>query len=159
MFLTSLRRYNFSRAALLDLYRRRWEVELFFRLEKGEYLGHHQFHARNADGVRQEVFALLLFVTLSRTLMAAAAEIHQVPYDRISQKGALLAAATRFIVLLLQRPPERAKKTLDALLRRIARCLDELRRNRSCPRRSFKPSSRWGPHGRVFDPERSVQLR
>ena len=158
VFLTSLPRFNFPRAAILDLYRRRWEVELFFRLEKGDYLGHQQFHARNADGVRQEVFALLLFVTLSRTLMAAAAEIHQVPYDRISQKGALLAAATRFIVLLLQRP-ERARKTLDALLRRIARCLDELRRNRSCPRRSFKPSPRWGPQGRVFDPERSAQLR
>ena len=159
VFLTSLPRSSFPRADILDLYRRRWEVELFFRLEKGEYLGHHQFHARNADGVRQEVFALLLFVTLSRTLMAAAAEIHHVPYERISQKGALLAAATRFIVLLLQRTPERATKTLHALLRRIARCLDELRRDRSCPRRSFKPSSRWGPQGRVFDPERSVQLR
>ena len=159
VFLTSLPRSSFSRAAILDLYRHRWEVELFFRLEKGEYLGHHQFHARNPDGVRQEVFALLLFVTLSRTLMAAAAEIHQVPYERISQKGALLAAATRFIVLLLERSPERAKKTLYALLRRIARCLDELRRNRSCPRRSFKPTSRWGPQGRVFKPERPVQLR
>jgi len=157
VFLTSLSRSSFPRAAILGLYRRRWEVELFFRLEKGEYLGHHQFHARSADGVRQEVFALLLFVTLSRTLMAAAAEIHQVPYERISQKGALLAAATRFIVLLLQSSPERAKKTLHALLTRIARCLDELHRNRSCPRRSFKPASRWGPQGRAFDPELPVQ--
>lgn len=159
VFLTSLRRLSFSRAAIIDLYRLRWEVELFFRLEKGDYLGHHQFHARNPEGVRQEVFALLLFAALSRALMAAAAEIHQVPYERISQKGALLAAATRFTVLLLQRHPEHAKKTLQALLKRISRCLDELRRHRSCPRRSFKPTSRWGPQGRVFDPQRHVRLR
>lgn len=158
VFLTSLPRSPFPRPAILDLYRRRWEVELFFRLEKGAYLGHDQFHARNPDGVRQEVFALLLFVALSRTLMAAAAEIHKVPYERISQKGALLAAATRFTVLLLHRDPDRARQILHGLLQRISRCLDELRRQRSFPRRSFKPRPRWGPNGHIHDPERRVQL-
>lgn len=158
VFLTSLPRSPFARTDILELYRRRWEVELFYRLEKGHYVGHDQFHARNADGVRQEVFALLLFIALSRTLMAAAADIHNVPYERISQKGALLAAANRFTVLLLHRHPDRARATLDALLQRISRCLDQHRRQRSCPRRSFKPRPRWGPNGHVRDPERQVQV-
>lgn len=158
VFLSSLRRSSFPRADILELYRRRWEVELFFRLEKGTYLGHDQFHARNADGVRQEVFALLLFIALSRTLMAATAQIHNVPYELISQKGALLAAANRFTVLLLHRQPDRARDILDALLLRISRCLDELPRKRSFPRRSFKPRPRWGPNGHVRDPDRRVQL-
>jgi len=158
VFLTSLSRESFRRADILELYRRRWQVELFYRLEKGEYLGHHQFHARNADGVRQEVFALLLFIALSRTLMAATAEIHQVPYERISQKGALLAAANRFTVLLLHQDLDRARETLDALFRRISRCLDGRHRQRSYPRRSFKPRPRWGPNGHIHDPERRVQI-
>ena len=109
VFLTSLPRSSFPHLVILELYKRRWEVELFFRLEKGTYLGHDQFHARNPDGVRQEVFALLLFIALSRTLMAVTAEIHDVPYERISQKGALLAAATRFTVLLIHQQPDRAR--------------------------------------------------
>jgi len=158
VFLTSLSCSRFPRTDILELYRRRWEVELFYRLEKGDYLGHDQFHARNPDGVRQEVFALLLFVALSRTLMAAAAQIHGVPYQRLSQKGALLAAAHRFTVLLLHRHPDHARETLTALLRRISRCLDERRRQRAFPRRSFKPRPRWGPNGHIRDAERQVQL-
>jgi Transposase DDE domain len=158
VFLTSLPRSTFPRADIIELYRRRWEVELFFRLEKGPYLGHEQFHARNADGVRQEVFAMLLFVALSRTLMAATARIHEVPYERISQKGALLAAANRFTVLLLHREPSRARQILQELLLRISRCLDERRRERSFPRRSFKPASRWGPLGHVRDADRRAEV-
>jgi Transposase DDE domain len=158
VFLTSLRRSSFPRADILELYRRRWEVELFYRLEKGTYLGHDQFHARNADGVRQEVFALLLFIALSRTLMAATAQVHNVPYERISQKGALLAAANRFTVLLLHRHPERARELLRALLLRISRCLDEIPRERSFPRRSFKPRPQWAPNGHARDPNRRVQV-
>ena len=70
VFLTSLRRNNFTRGEILRLYRMRWEVELFFRLEKGDYIGHGQFHAKTPDGVRQEVFAFMLYVALTRHLMA-----------------------------------------------------------------------------------------
>lgn len=159
VFITSLARKAFSRDDVIELYRRRWEVELFFRLEKGTYLGHDQFHARNADGVRQEVFALLLFVALSRTLMAAAAEIHDVPYERISQKGALLGAATRFTVLLVHAHPDQARKLLAELLGRISRCLDKYRRRPSYPRRSFKPRPRWAAFGHSHDHDRRIQLR
>ena len=152
VFLTSLPSRSFPRSVILELYRRRWQVELFFRLEKSAYLGHGQFHARNPEGVRQEVFALLLFVALSRILIAAAAQIHAVPYERISQKGALLAAADRFIVLLLHGDTQRARHILQALLTRISRCLDQHKRQRVFPRRSFKPRSRWGPNGNIHQP-------
>ena len=153
-FLTSLPSATFPRADILALYRRRWEVELFFRVEKGPYVGHEQFHARTSDGVCQEVFAFLLFVALSRTLMAAAAEIHAVPYERISQKGALLATAARLTLLLLYQRPRRARTTFSALIECIARCLDAARRQRAYPRRSFKPRPRWGPNGNNNDRER-----
>ena len=49
VFLTSLPRSPFARTDILELYRRRWEVELFYRLEKGHYVvnvrrGYSWFH-------------------------------------------------------------------------------------------------------------------
>jgi hypothetical protein len=147
VFLTTLPRCQFSHAAICDLYQRRWQIELFFRVEKSDFMGQRQFHAKSADGVRQEVYAFLLFAAISRTLMAAAARGCVTPYERISQKSALLATARALTVLLLHSEPADARRNLAALLDHIASRLDPKPRQRACPRRSFKPRSRWGPGG------------
>jgi hypothetical protein len=149
VFLTSLRRREFTRNEILQLYQMRWEVELFYRLEKGDYLGHDQFHARTPEGVRQEVFAMMLYVALSRHLMATAAAEHDVPYDEISQKGAILATADYLTRLLTNCNESAAETMLARLLERIARRREPKRPNRSFPRRSFKPRPRWCATGRV----------
>lgn len=149
VFLTSLRRQEFSRPQILRLYELRWEIELFYRLEKGNYLGHHQFHAQSPAGVQQEVFALLLLVALTRTCLAAAARAHHVPYDPLSQKGALFAVLRSFTVWLLHQSEPRARRLLHHLLERLARMATFRRWGRSFPRRSFKPQARWGPHGKL----------
>jgi hypothetical protein len=147
VFLTTLSRRQFSHAAICDFYRRRWQIELFYRLEKSDYIGPHQFHAKSPDGVRQEVYAFLLFTAISRTLMAAAARACDKPYERISQKRSLLATARALTVLLLDSEPADARRHLAALLDHIAARLDPNPRQRACPRVSFKPRSRWGPGG------------
>jgi hypothetical protein len=149
VFLTSLRRQEFSRSQILQLYGLRWEIELFFRLEKGSYLGHDQFHAKSPEGVRQEVFALLLLVALSRTFMAASATLTHVPYAHLSQKGALLAVSRCFTRLLLLQREDTARKLLLHLLERISKFPVKQRPGRSYPRRSFKPRPRWGAKGRT----------
>lgn len=146
--ITSLRGGEFSRSEIFALYGRRWEIETFFRVEKGSYVGHDQFHARTADGVRQEVFALLLFLSLSRHLMASAARLERVSYREISHKAAVLAVGRRVTELLLNSTPRAARAALDDLLRRIASRLEKKRLGRSFPRRSFKPRPRWKPTGR-----------
>ena len=158
VFLTTLSRTQFSHALICNLYPRRWEIELFYRLEKGDYVGHRQFHAKYPDGVRQEVFAFLLFTAITRTLMAAASKDSGAPFERLSQKSAILATARALTVLLLESEPEHARQVLAALLKRIAARLDPKHRERSCPRRSFKPRSRWGPHGRVLAQAGKEQL-
>lgn len=158
VFLTTLPRSQFSHAVICDLYRRRWQIELFYRLEKSDYVGHHQFHAKYPDGVKQEVFAFLLFTAINRTLMAAASKARNVPYERLSQKSAILASARVLTVLLLDAEPLRARQILAALLAHIASRLDPKHRERSCPRQSFKPRARWGPHGRVLVREKEAQL-
>lgn len=147
VFLTTLPRRQFDHAAICELYRRRWQIELSYRLQKSDYIGHRQFHAKYAEGVKQEVFALLLFTAISRTLMAAASHSSDAPYERISQKAAILATAGALTVLLLDAKPSHARKILADVLDRIAARLDPKPRQRSCPRRSFKPRSRWNPHG------------
>jgi hypothetical protein len=147
VFLTTLPRHEFSHTDICDLYRRRWQIELFYRLEKSDYVGHHQFHAKYPEGVRQEVFAFLLFTAITRTLMAAAAKTAKAPYERISQKSSILATARVLTVLLLRSEPDQARRILAQLLRHIAGRLDPTPRQRACERRSFKPRSRWGPNG------------
>jgi hypothetical protein len=159
VFLTTLSRTQFPRALICKLYPLRWQIELFYRLEKGDYVGHHQLHAKYPEGVRQEVFAFLLFAAITRTLMAAASKASKAPFERLSQKSAILATARALTVLLLESEPEHARQILAALLTRIAARLDPKHRQRVCPRRSFKPRSRWGPHGRILARTGKQQLR
>ena len=156
--ITTLARREFRHETICDLYHRRWQIELFYRLEKSDYVGHRQFHAKHVQGIKQEVFAFLLFTAISRTLMAVAARTHRVPYERIAQKGALLATARHLTTVLLESDRARAREILAELLTRIAARLDPPPRQRSYPRRSFKPRSRWGPDGHVRDPARQGKL-
>jgi len=159
VFLTTLARREFRHQTICDLYRQRWQIELFYRLEKSDYVGHGQFHAKHVQGIKQEVFAFLLFTAISRTLMAVAAKTHGVPYERIAQKAAIMATARRLTTVLLESDGARAREILAVLLTRIAARLDPLPRRRSCPRRSFKPRSRWGADGHVNDSARARRLR
>lgn len=147
VFLTTLPRNPFCHTTICDLYQRRWQIELFFRLEKSDYVGQRQFHAKNADGVRQEVFAFLLFAAISRTLMAAASTVSSANYERISQKRAVLATARVLTVILLESEPARAREVLARVLSGIATHMDPKHRQRSCPRVSYKPWPGWGPFG------------
>lgn len=148
VLVTSLPRSQFRSAQVLALYRERWAVETFFRLNKGSYVGHGQFHAKAPDGIRQEIYAFLLFMTIARTVMAAAAIQRSKPYARLSQKVAILATTRELVHLVLSRDRKSAAAVLDELFTRITRCLEPKRRDRSCPRRSFKPRPKWGPNGK-----------
>lgn len=146
-FLTSLRRAQFSRAQIAELYRLRWQAEEFFKLEKSVYFDQRQFHAKSALGVRQEILAQAIYVVVARFLLAVAAKHVGAAYHDLSVKSAVLALAD-YLTRLCLADPERAVHLLPRLLARIARTRDKRRPGRSCPRRSFKPGPRWGPQGR-----------
>jgi hypothetical protein len=58
---------------LVDLYYRRWEVEVYYRDEK-TFLEIEKFHSRTPDGIRQELFAIMVMALISRMLMFIADE-------------------------------------------------------------------------------------
>lgn len=146
-FLTTLRRTDFPRAQIEELYRKRWEVEEHYKLEKASYFDQRQFHARSPLGVQQEILAQAIYVAVARFLLAAAATHVDAPYHALSVKSAVLALSAYLTRLCLD-DPDRALLCIPRLLARIATTRDKRRPGRSSPRRSFKPGPRWGPNGR-----------
>jgi len=147
VFLTSLRRCDVTTMQVCELYRMRWRIEETFKSVKGAYLGAGQLHAKRPHGVVQEILAVMLFVAVSRVFAGAAAAEHDVPYDEVSVKGAVLSLAAYVTRIMLCTDPVQAKRWLSALLQRVASAREKRRPGRSFPRRSFKPSPRWGPDG------------
>jgi len=147
-FFTSLRKPEFSRAQLRDLYHLRWEAEEFYKLLKGPYIGQGQFRSKSPEGVRQEIHALVLFLGVARVLMAEAAEVTGEDYENLSQKAAVLGLAAYVARLFLSADTVYARRELQALVRRITRRSQRPRPERSFPRRSFRPHRKWGPQGR-----------
>ena len=60
---------RFAAAAVIELYFRRWAVELQYRDEKTT-LDIETFHSQTENGIRQELFAILVMAVLARTLAA-----------------------------------------------------------------------------------------
>ena len=147
VFLTSLARGEWSWSTLTQLYKLRWESEELYKTLKSDYLDPRQFHSHKAQGVRQEICATMLFLGISRYLMAAAAEVHDSPLHEISQKGAVLCFG-QHLVRLFRADSDSAAHVVQLLLHRIARSRDKRRPHRSAPRVSNKPRSKWTPTGR-----------
>lgn len=148
-FVTTLRRSEFSRRQLRELYHMRWEAEEFFKLLKGPYIGQGQFRSKTPEGIKQEIHALVLYLAIARVLMVTAAKANNADYDNLSQKSAVLGLADYVTRLFLSSDEDRALRELHALLRRIVRIREKPRPNRSSPRVSYRPRARWCASGRV----------
>ncbi len=145
---TSLLGEELSAADIADAYTRRWRIEEFYKCLVSSYFGQGFFHAKWTGGVRQEIYAQMLFVAITRTLMASAARAGGVDYRDLSTKGAILAVGDHLTRLLLRARNHPEREHMRRLLRRIARALERPRPGRSYPRRSRRPEPRWGPKGR-----------
>ena len=146
--LTTLPPQELTADDIRDAYLLRWQVEEFYKLQVANYFAQGFFHARSVRGVEQEVYAQLLFVAITRQLMAAVAHAAEVPYDQLSQKGAVLAVGDHLTRLVLPQPTDQALAHLRLLLERIAKARYKPRPGRSYPRRSLLPGPRWGRTGR-----------
>ena len=149
IILTTLSAEDFTAADIADAYTRRWNVEEYYKLLVANYFGQGLLHAKSAQGVRQEIYAQMLFVVLTRNTAAIAAQFHNVPYDELSQKAAILAVGDHLTRIVLRRPAASARRDLERLLLRIARAREKPRSGRSAPRRSLQPKPKWGPKGRT----------
>jgi len=148
VFMSDLDETEFSWQEVEELYHHRWAVEEFYKVEKGDYLGQRQFHSKSYDGLKQEVYAFALFISITRALTAASVEAAGVPFHHIYQKTAILAVADYLTRLLLEEKADALHSITAFLLERIARTLVPPRHGRSFPRRSYRPRPPWAPTGK-----------
>ena len=124
----------FPASALADLYRRRWEVELFFRHIKTS-MHMDVFRCLSPDMIRRELNMHMIAYNMIRALMLQAALSHAEPLGRISFKGACdaLRQWAPHLAMVAANPPL-YRRLFRSLLNAIADDAVPLRPNRSEPR-------------------------
>ena len=128
---TLLDEEKYPDAAIAELYRRRWAVELFFR-EIKTTLGLDVLRCQSPELIEKEVWMQVIAYNVIRALMCEAAKVHRVAVDQLSFKGTVatlrqwtpLLAPALFVCRLARRE----------LLRVIAADLVPRRPDRSEPR-------------------------
>ncbi len=114
----------------------------------GQYIGQGLFRSTMPLGIRQEFGALTVLYAMSRVLAAQANEAVGDPDAYVSQKAAVLGMGTLFMKVALANDAPAALHFVERAMKRLLRTLDKPRPGRSYPRRSLKPSPKWGPRGR-----------
>jgi hypothetical protein len=147
-YLTSLARGDFDRSAICELYRMRWEIEECFKLGACGLLDQGLFRSKSENGVRQELGALTLLIALSRVLAVEADAVTADPTRRTSQKAAVLAVTKLVIVAALGGSAPGLARAVAGAFARLQRAQERVRNPRSFPRRSLRPTPKWGPNGR-----------
>ena len=143
--LVDLRR--FPRAAIIALYWRRWAVETHYRDEKT--LQHIEpCHSHTPDGIRQELFAILIGWVMARTLTALSVPSESIETAqstvRPQLKNALMSFA-REAALLTPAHPEKAIVILQELLNAIrqVKYYKPKSQRPSRPRVNKQPANKW----------------
>jgi Transposase DDE domain len=118
---------------LIDLYLRRWRLELCLRDLKTT-LGMEQLRCQTPDMAEKELLAYLLAHNLIRCVMAQAVARHQVGLERVSFKGTLDAVRQYSTAIAQARNRKQRRELWHDLLLNLARDLVPDRPQRQEPR-------------------------
>lgn len=140
------------RGEIVDMYFKRWAVEVYYREEK-IIQQVERFHSRTAKGVLQELFALPALTVISRAMAALSEVSHNLPPGRAQRKHAALALA-REAALLTPADPLTALALFDELLGEMARIkyYAPKRPRPPAPRISKAPRNKWATRAKVSSP-------
>ncbi len=134
---------------LSDLYHSRWGVEELYKISK-QLMSIEEFHAQSARGVKQELFAHFILITLTRIFSNHSEEQLNSPNrseakeTKTNFKNALVTVARNIEDLLLQQATL-ISKTVNHIMASISWRRQKERPNRSYARRSRKPVGKWLP--------------
>jgi hypothetical protein len=133
----------FRAQTVLDLYWRRWAVEVHYRDEKTS-LDIEMFHSHTENGIRQELFAILIMAVIARTLMVLRTDPEHPSGAHPQFKHAIITLASEAAVLT-PTCPDVALGIFQELLREIERVRyypPKVPRP-SAPRVSKQPVNKW----------------
>lgn len=134
---------RFTAEAIVALYFLRWGVETHYRDEKTS-MAVETFHSQTENGIRQELFAILVMAVIARLLAHLAADPGHPSRAEPQFKHAMLTLAGE-AALLAPRCPALALVIFAELLGEIARVLHYRPKTPrpSQPRVSKKPVNKW----------------
>ena len=133
---------------LAELYQGRWGIEELYKISKN-LMTVQDFHGQSGRGVKQELFAHFILITLTR-LFSNRGEDHlnaDRPDDgktpmQANFKNSLMVVARNIEGLLLQQAAT-LSETITRIVASIAACRQRVRPNRSYDRHSRKPVGKW----------------
>jgi hypothetical protein len=140
---------RYRKAAFPDLYHARWGIEELYKVSK-KLVGVDDFHAQTERGVKQELFAHFVLLTLNRILAnhteaglnADRKPQADAPRFRVNIKNALVTMA-RHLEELFLRQTRLTCDTLNTLIDALGFCRQKTRPGRTYPRVSMKPVGKW----------------
>ena len=149
---TLLDKKHYSLSAFPDLYHARWGVEELYKISK-QLMQVNEFHAQTEQGVKQELFAHFVLLTLNRILVNHT-ETQLNPdnkndntkvnrrYFKVNVKNALITMARHMEELFLQQV-KLTCNTLNTVIDALGFCRQSTRPGRKYPRVSMKPVNKW----------------
>ncbi len=147
---TLLDRQNYAIEDLSDVYHSRWGIEELYKISK-QLLTIEDFHGRSERGVKQELFAHFVLITLTRIFANHSEDgfnshrtADEKPRTKANFKNCLITVARNIEGLLLQQAAL-LSETINHIVASISSCRQRPRPNRSYDRRSRKPIGKWKP--------------
>ena len=142
---------DYPKAAFPDLYHARWGIEELYKISK-KLIDVDDFHAQTERGVKQELFAHFVLLTLNRILAnhaeaglnATSATKSDARRFRVNIKNALVTMA-RHLEELFLRQAQLTCETLNTVIDALGFCRQKTRPGRKYPRVSMKPVGKWRP--------------
>jgi hypothetical protein len=162
---TTLRRKEYPTPDLIDLYHERWGIEELYKITK-QIADIEEFRSKTARGVKQEIYAHLLLVNLSRFFEFDAKDslppIKQEDEEKCVQANfykffnptsmfninfkSCLTIVWHYTADLILGTYEKIKCWAPKVIQMILRIRQKIRPGRVYQRRSYKPVGKWGYH-------------
>ena len=137
---------TYTKQELLELYTERWEVELGYRESKVYMLERNKpMRSQKPDGVRQELWGILLAYNVIRFRMAKAAARVGLEGRRLSFNDALVPLMGFCMGLLWFEPPKKFEQILDQLDNTLSKLVLPPRRKRPTYPRAVKAQPKSYP--------------
>ena len=137
---------HFDAPALSAMYHGRWAVEEMYKTGKTVI---EWFHAKSERGVRQELYAAFILITLARQFSNRCDgdldDGDGLPAMRANFRNGLRLVGKE-IEALFMRQADTVRESVARIMTGLSRCIQRERPGRSYPRRSMQPKKKWQFH-------------
>ncbi len=140
LFTNLLDKNKYSCASIRNLYYKRWQIESHYRDEKYS-LDLEHFHSKSINGIKQELFASLIMMIITRVLM----DNQTTDIQRPPQFKHAIHTLAKEAYLLVTNKPKIALQLFIELLEEIKRIkyYKPLKKRKSYPRMSKTAENKW----------------